>query len=72
MVLDSVSTIIRKSYVAGFAAVRTIPEAVRAEPHLILSFADRAVLFADALLFHFVALVANDRTGHGSLQQNCT
>jgi hypothetical protein len=65
MLLASVSTVVREFYVARFPALRAIPQAVGAKPDFILSFADRAVLFARTLFFHFVALIANDGAGHG-------
>ena len=68
----SVSTVVRKCYVARLPAVRAVVETVGAEPHFILSLANGAVLFTRALLFRLVTHRAGDGTGHGSLLENCT
>ena len=58
----------RQGDVAGFPAIWTVVESVAAHAHIVLAFADGAVLFAGAILLRFVAHHANDGTGHGSLQ----
>src|SRR5258708_25233758 len=68
MLFASAATRVRQGNVAGFPAIRTIVEPVCAHAHVVLAFADGAVLLAGAALFRLVAHHANDRTGHGSLQ----
>src|ERR1700694_3591755 len=68
MLLASAATVDRQGNVARFPAIGTIVEPVCAQTHVVLAFADRAVLFAGAALFRLVAHHANDGTGHGSLQ----
>ena len=65
MVLDSVSTVVRKGYVARFPTVWAVIEAIRAKPYFVLTLANRTVLFASTLLLGFVADGADDGTGHG-------
>ena len=73
MTLNSALTVVvREGYVASFPAVRAIVQTVRAELHVDLPFANRAVLFAVAIAFRLVTLYANDGTRHGSLHENCT
>lgn len=61
--------IARERHVASFPAVRAIVQSICAELHVQLPLANRAVLFTVALAFRLVALNANDRTLHGSLQR---
>src|SRR5713226_4773932 len=68
MLFASASTGVRQGHVAGFPAIRTVVEPVCAHAHIVLAFADGAVLLAGAALFRHVAHRAKDRTGHGSLQ----
>jgi hypothetical protein len=68
MLFASAATGVRQGDVAGFPAIRTIVQTVSAHAHVVLAFADGAVLFAGALLFRLVAHHAKDGTGHGSLQ----
>src|SRR5216683_6909267 len=68
MLFASASTGVRQGHVAGFPAIRTVVEPVCAHAHVVLAFADDAVLLAGAALFRHVAHRAMDGTGHGSLQ----
>src|SRR5260370_35569139 len=68
MLFASVATGVRQGHVAGFPAIRTVVEAVCAQAHVVLTFANGAVLLAGAALFRHVAHRAKDGTGHGSLQ----
>jgi hypothetical protein len=63
--LGSVATGVSESYVAGFPAIRTIVKAVYAQTNAQLALADGAVLFAGTILLRFVALRADDLSGHG-------
>jgi hypothetical protein len=65
------ATVIREGHVASFTAVGAIVETICAQPDFVLPFADGAVLFADALMFRFVASRAENGTGHGGLPENC-
>src|ERR1700687_1389438 len=69
MLFASVATGVRQWNVAGFPAIRTVVETVCAQAHIVLAFADGAVLLAGAALFRHVAHRAEDRSGHGSLQR---
>jgi hypothetical protein len=64
MLFDSVVTGVRDGHFARFPAVRTIVETVRAEPNLILTFADGAIFLARAVFFRLVTHGTNDQTGH--------
>src|ERR1700674_50741 len=68
MLFASMATGVRQGNVAGFPTIRTVVEAVSSQAHIVLAFADSAVLLAGAALFGHVAHHAKDRTGHGSLQ----
>src|SRR5712664_4675464 len=68
MLFASASTGVRQGHVAGFPAIRTVVEPVRRQAHVVLAFADDAVLLAGAALFRHVAHRAMDGTRHGSLQ----
>jgi hypothetical protein len=68
MLFASVATGVRQGHVAGFPAIRTVVEAVCTQAHVVLTFANGAVLLAGAALFRDVAHRAKDRTWHGSLQ----
>jgi hypothetical protein len=46
MLLASAATGVRQGNVAGFPAIRTVVEAVCAQAHVVLTFADGAVLLA--------------------------
>ena len=73
MCLESADTRLGQRYVAGFAAIRAIVEAVDAKMHIVLAFANAAILFAIAKRFALVALNADDRPArHGCLHKNCT
>src|SRR5216110_3204704 len=61
MCLNSVGTRVGQRNVAGFAAIRAIVEAVDAEMHFVLAFADAAILLAAAKRFCLVALNADNR-----------
>jgi hypothetical protein len=67
MLFVSAATGVRQRHVAGFSAVGTVVEPVSAQVHIVLPFADGAILLAGTALFRLVAHRANDRTGHGSL-----
>src|SRR5258706_15405277 len=68
MLFASVATGVRQGNIASFPAIRTIVESVCAQAHVVLPFADGAILFAGAIFFRLVAHYADDGTGHGSLQ----
>ena len=68
MLFASAATRVRQGNVAGFPAIRTIVEPVCAHAHVVLAFADGAVLLAGAALFRHVAHCAKNGSGHGSLQ----
>src|ERR1700730_4654686 len=68
MLLASAATGVRRRNIASFPAIRTVVETVGAHVHVVLPFADRAVLFARTARFRHVAHRATDGTGHGSLQ----
>src|SRR5258708_9541675 len=68
MLFAAAATRVRQGNVAGFPAIRTIVEPVCAHAHVVLAFADGAVLLARAALFRYVAHCAKNGTGHGSLQ----
>jgi hypothetical protein len=68
----SVATVVREGDVARFPAIRAIIQAVRAQPDLILTFADGTVFLAGAILFRLVTQGADNWTGHGDLPENCT
>src|SRR5271167_1134552 len=57
--------VVREGDIASF-------QAVRAQLHIDLPLANRAVFFAVAVAFRPVTLPANDGTRHGSLHENCT
>src|SRR5216684_1228673 len=67
MLFVSAATGVRQGHVAGFSAVGTVVQPVGAQAHIVLPFADGAILLAAAALFRLVAHRAKDRTGHGSL-----
>jgi hypothetical protein len=68
MLFASAVTGVRQGNVAGFPAIRTVVEPVCAHAHVVLAFADGAVLLAGAMLFRLITHRANDGTGHESLQ----
>src|SRR6266404_632954 len=68
MLFASVATGVRQGNVAGFPAIRTVVESICAHAHVVLAFADGAILLAGAALFRHIAHRAKDGTGHGSLQ----
>src|SRR6266849_4670683 len=68
MLFASVATGVRQGNVAGFPAVRTVVEAVYAQAHVVLTFADGAVLLTSTALFRHVAHRAEHGSGHESLQ----
>src|SRR5208337_385323 len=73
MPLKSMLTVVvREGDVAGFPAVRAIIQSVRAQLHVNLPLANRAIFFTVAVAFRPVTLPANDGTSHGSLHENCT
>jgi hypothetical protein len=69
MLFASAVTGVRQGNVAGFPAIRTVVEPVCAHAHVVLAFADGAVLLAGAMLFRLITHRANDGTGHESLQR---
>src|SRR5260221_12107109 len=68
MLFASAATRVRQGNVAGFPAIRTVIEPIGTHAHVVLAFADGAVLLAGAALFRHVAHCAKNGTGHGSLQ----
>src|SRR6266849_2097481 len=68
MLFASAVTGVRQGNVAGFPALGTIVEPVRAHADVMLAFADGAVLLAGAMLFRLITHRADDGTGHESLQ----
>jgi hypothetical protein len=66
--LASAVTGVRQGNVAGFPAIGTIEEPVCAHAHVVLAFANGAVLLAGAMLFRLVTHRAHDGTRHGNLQ----
>src|SRR5258708_36899245 len=68
MLFASAATRVRQGDVAGFPAIRTEIEPIGTHAHVVLAFADGAVLLAGAALFRHVAHCAKNGTGHGSLQ----
>ena len=68
MLLTSALTVAaRERDIASFPAVRAIIQAVGAELHVDLPFANRTILLTVTLTFRLVALNANYRSLHGSL-----
>src|SRR5260370_7500116 len=63
-VLASMATAGGQRNIASFAAIRAIVKTIRAESHVVLSLADRAVPFAGTALFRQVALRAIGRSLH--------
>jgi len=57
---------------AGFPAIRAVVQTIHAQTHVVLPFADGAVLFAGTALFRQVALRAMSWTLHGGLSENST
>ena len=70
--MESVATAAGKRDVAGFPAIRAVVQTIHAEFHVVLPFADGAVLFAGAALFRQVALRAMGWTLHRGLFENFT
>src|SRR5258706_3502075 len=68
MLFASAATRVRQGNVAGFPAIRTVIEPIGTHAHVVLAFADGAVLLAGAALFRHVAHCAKNGTGHGRLQ----
>jgi hypothetical protein len=66
--VGSVATGIREGNVTGFPAIRAVVQTVGTEVHLVLPFANDAVLIARAVRLGLVALHADRGTGHGSLR----
>jgi len=50
--------IVGQGYVTGLAAIGTVIQPIGAQAHVVLAFADGAVLFAIAVLFRLLALRA--------------
>jgi hypothetical protein len=68
----SVATAVRKGDIARFPAIGTIVQAIHAELYGVLPLTNRAVFFARAIGFHFVAHDTDNWTSHGSLLKNST
>ena len=62
MLLDSVGTIIREGGFARFPAVGAIVKTIGAQAYALLTFANSAIFFADAIFLSLVALHACRRT----------